>query len=309
MAGADRDLEAHRTGGAARDGHAVPAGALRPAARARTVRDPAAAAVRLGACAAPDRRATRCTPTPRPTRCSAARLGLMLTAFDSATASRASKAARAASRTRSSRARGSGTSSFVSASASRRCPARRRAVLAADRHLGARPPARPSRVASQPDPATVKVDWTLDGPCRGRRRHRARSPVVHLGEEGVFRALRPVLDGRPDAVAGRQGDGLGVFARPAGCATPIEETIERLAPGFRALIRGRQVQHLPPGRVNGGTARRQLFLRPRYGRPKIARRRVSRVDVGASRRRRARRARLDRGSGRVGSTRRKSRCA
>jgi phytoene dehydrogenase-like protein len=53
-------------------------------------------------------------------------------------------------------------------------------------------------------------------------------------------------------------------------ADAIEAQVEQHAPGFRALIRGRHVQHLPPGRVNGGTARRQLVFRPRYGRPKIA---------------------------------------
>jgi len=53
-------------------------------------------------------------------------------------------------------------------------------------------------------------------------------------------------------------------------ADAIEAAVERHAPGFRALIRGRHVQSLEAGRLNGGTARRQLALRPRLGRPKLA---------------------------------------
>jgi phytoene dehydrogenase-like protein len=55
-------------------------------------------------------------------------------------------------------------------------------------------------------------------------------------------------------------------------ADALEARIEELAPGFRALIRGRHVTNLPAGRVNGGTARlrNQLVLRPRFGRPELA---------------------------------------
>ena len=52
-------------------------------------------------------------------------------------------------------------------------------------------------------------------------------------------------------------------------ADAIEAQIERHAPGFGALVRGRRVEHLPPGRINLGTARarNELFLRPFHGRP------------------------------------------
>jgi phytoene dehydrogenase-like protein len=59
------------------------------------------------------------------------------------------------------------------------------------------------------------------------------------------------------------------YTRDLPNAEAIEAEVERFAPGFRSLIRGRHVELLPPGRVNGGTARRQLVLRPRFGRPKI----------------------------------------
>jgi phytoene dehydrogenase-like protein len=52
-------------------------------------------------------------------------------------------------------------------------------------------------------------------------------------------------------------------------ADAIEAQVERFAPGFRALVRGRRVESLPPGRINLGTARasNELFLRPFHGRP------------------------------------------
>jgi phytoene dehydrogenase-like protein len=52
-------------------------------------------------------------------------------------------------------------------------------------------------------------------------------------------------------------------------AEEIENQVERHAPGFRALVRGRRLEELPPGRVNLGTARwrNELVLRPFHGRP------------------------------------------
>ena len=48
--------------------------------------------------------------------------------------------------------------------------------------------------------------------------------------------------------------------------SPLDErgkdVVERLAPGFCALIRGRHIVELPPGRLNGGTARRLRVRRP-----------------------------------------------
>jgi phytoene dehydrogenase-like protein len=42
----------------------------------------------------------------------------------------------------------------------------------------------------------------------------------------------------------------------------MEHAIERLAPGFRTSIRGRHIEELPPGRLNGGTARRLRLRGP-----------------------------------------------
>jgi phytoene dehydrogenase-like protein len=147
-------------------------------------------------------------------------------------------------------------------------PHARRAVLAAvdiwelGRLLG-----RPEHVP--PDPDTVKVDWTLDGPAPWAAEAARRSPVVHVGEEGSFVLFGQYSMADPTrSPAGK--DTAWAYSHTVASADAIEERVERLAPGFRSLIRGRHVQHLPPGRVNGGTARRQLVFRPRFGRPKIA---------------------------------------
>ena len=82
----------------------------------------------------------------------------------------------------------------------------------------------------------------------------------------------------PQKVRGDAGDGAirGVWdaADAARAADRIEGEVERLAPGFRALIRAREVltpvrlealdANLVGGAINGGTARvrQQLFLRP-----------------------------------------------
>jgi phytoene dehydrogenase-like protein len=119
------------------------------------------------------------------------------------------------------------------------------------------------------DPATVKVDWTLDAPVPWAAEEARRSPVVHLGDERSF-----VLFGQysmADPTRAPEGkETAWAYSHVLSDAEAIEAQVERHAPGFRALVRGRHVQHLPPGRVNGGTARRQLVLRPRLGRPKIA---------------------------------------
>ena len=120
-----------------------------------------------------------------------------------------------------------------------------------------------------PDPATVKVDWTLDGPVPWAAPDARRSAVVHLGDERSF-----VLFGQYSmADPSRSPEGketAWAYSHVLPDASAIEAEIERHAPGFSSLIRGRHVENLPPGRVNGGTARRQLMLRPRFGRPKIA---------------------------------------
>jgi phytoene dehydrogenase-like protein len=149
-----------------------------------------------------------------------------------------------------------------------RLPHARRAVLAAvdiwelGRILG-------RSFGIQPDPATVKVDWTLDGPVPWSAPDARRSPVVHLGDERSFALVGQYSMADPTrAPAGKETGWAYSHVLPD--AEAIEAQVERHAPGFRALIRGRHVQLLPPGRVNGGTSRRALVFRPRFGRPKIA---------------------------------------
>jgi phytoene dehydrogenase-like protein len=149
-----------------------------------------------------------------------------------------------------------------------RLPHARRAVLAAvdiwelGRILG-----RSFRI--EPDPATIKVDWTLDGPVPWAAPEARRSPVVHLGDEHSFVLVGQYSMADPSrAPAGKET--AWAYSHVLTEAEAIEAQVERHAPGFRSLIRGRHVQLLPPGRVNGGTSRRQLVLRPRFGRPKIA---------------------------------------
>jgi phytoene dehydrogenase-like protein len=147
-------------------------------------------------------------------------------------------------------------------------PHARRAVIAAvdiwelGRILG-----RPSRVP--PDPATVKIDWTLDGPVPWAAEEARRSPVVHLGDESAFVLFGQYSMADPSrAPAGKET--AWAYSHELRSAEAIEARVERLAPGFGSLIRGRHVQHLPPGRVNGGSSRRQLVFRPQFGRPTIA---------------------------------------
>jgi phytoene dehydrogenase-like protein len=128
---------------------------------------------------------------------------------------------------------------------------------------------RSSRVV--PDPATLKVDWTLDGPVPWSADPARRSPVVHIGGPGSF-----VIFGQysiADATRAPAGKEVAwAYTHDLSAPEAIEAVVERLAPGFRALIRGRHVERLPPGRLNGGTARwsNQLVLRPRFGRPRVA---------------------------------------
>ncbi|NUR74799.1 MAG: NAD(P)/FAD-dependent oxidoreductase, partial [Thermoleophilia bacterium] len=118
------------------------------------------------------------------------------------------------------------------------------------------------------DPAVVKVDWTLDGVVPWAAEDARQAPVVHLGDASSFVLFGQYSTADPTrAPAGKET--AWAYSRSLPDAAAIEAHVERFAPGFRALIRGRHVQHLPPGSVNGGTARRQLVLRPRYGRPRI----------------------------------------
>jgi phytoene dehydrogenase-like protein len=105
------------------------------------------------------------------------------------------------------------------------------------------------------------VPWAADEP--------RRSPVVHLGDESSFVVLGQYSMADPTrSPTGKET--AWAYTHVLRDADAIEAQVERYAPGFRALIRGRHVQQLAPGRVNGGTATRQLVRRPRFGRPKIA---------------------------------------
>jgi phytoene dehydrogenase-like protein len=119
----------------------------------------------------------------------------------------------------------------------------------------------------EPDPATVKVDWTLDGPIPWSSGPARSAPVVHLGGERDF-----VLFGQysmADPTRAPAGKETAWAYSHVLAADEIEAQVERHAPGFRSLVRGRRTEHLPPGRVNLGTARwrNELFLRPFRGRP------------------------------------------
>jgi phytoene dehydrogenase-like protein len=142
----------------------------------------------------------------------------------------------------------------------------RRAVLAAvDAWTLARLLGRAPRTI--PDPATLKVDWTLDGPVPWLAENARRAPVVHLGDERAFTIFGQYSLADPTRMpAGKEV--AWAYSHLLPDAGAIEDAIERLAPGFRSLIRGRHVTRLPPGRVNGGTMRlhNQLVFRGHFGR-------------------------------------------
>jgi len=147
-----------------------------------------------------------------------------------------------------------------------RLPTARHAVLAAiDTWELARITGRRSHV--ERDPATVKLDWTLDGPVPWTSEPARLAPVVHLGGERDF-----VLFGQysmVDPTRSPPGKETAWAYSHLLSAAEIEAQIERHAPGFGALVRGRRLEELPAGRVNLGTARwrNQLVLRPFHGRP------------------------------------------
>ncbi|MBA3844428.1 MAG: NAD(P)/FAD-dependent oxidoreductase [Actinobacteria bacterium] len=145
----------------------------------------------------------------------------------------------------------------------------------------------------EPDPAVVKVDWTLDGTVPWTAEAARRAPVVHLAE-----SVDALTDYSSDLSKGDEPRHpfvvFGQYAladetrAPAGkdtawayshvppdaeanrVADRMEEEVELRAPGFGTLIRGRHVALLPPGRVNGGTAQLHnqfIFRGTRWGRP------------------------------------------
>ena len=161
------------------------------------------------------------------------------------------------------------------------------------------------------DPATFKVDWTLDGPIPWAAADARRAPVVHvadsLDELSVTQSelARGVVPTKPFLVLGqysmadpsRMPDGKEVAwaythlprnVEPGPLADRMEDRIEALAPGFRGLVRKRGVwtpadleranENLRGGSLNAGTAQlhQQLVFRPipGLGRPETPVRRL-----------------------------------
>jgi phytoene dehydrogenase-like protein len=152
---------------------------------------------------------------------------------------------------------------------------------------------------------TFKVDWALSGPVPWSAAEARESAVVHAGDSvaDLRRFTRQVRAGQlpanPYLVIGQQSL-CDPTRAPAGCHTlwaysrvpptlpdgwarhresfadAVERRIEGLAPGFRALIRGRCVsappdleamdENLVGGDLGGGSAQidQQLFLRPAF---------------------------------------------
>jgi len=147
------------------------------------------------------------------------------------------------------------------------------------------------------DPATFKVDWTLDAPIPWAATDARRAPVIHVAESideltlTASELARGLVPSTPFLVMGqysmgdpsRQPDGketawaythLPQGADPGDLAERMEARVEALAPGFHALIRRRHVwtptlleqanENLRGGALNGGTAQlhQQLIFRP-----------------------------------------------
>jgi phytoene dehydrogenase-like protein len=156
------------------------------------------------------------------------------------------------------------------------------------------------------DHGTVKVDWSLDGPIPWVHEDARRAGTVHVAE-GMEALTRYSAELSAGELPSEPFLLLGQYARfdPSRVPSPdkevawaythiphgvwrdeeterfadlIEEQVERVAPGFRGLIRRRHVftpttleaadQNLVGGAVNGGTAQvhQQLVFRPAPGR-------------------------------------------
>jgi phytoene dehydrogenase-like protein len=158
----------------------------------------------------------------------------------------------------------------------------------------------------QYDNATVKVDWSLDGPIPWVHEDARRAGTVHVAE-GLDALTRHAAELSESVLPTEPFLLLGQYARvdPSRVPSPdkevawaythipngiwreedterfagvMEEQVERVAPGFRRLIRKRHVftptkleaadANLVGGAVNGGTAQlhQQLVFRPFPGR-------------------------------------------
>jgi phytoene dehydrogenase-like protein len=147
------------------------------------------------------------------------------------------------------------------------------------------------------DPATLKLDWTLDGPIPWTAADVRRAPVVHVAESvdelsvTASELARKVIPTDPFLIFGQYSMGdptrapegketawaytrLPQAADPGDLAERMEARVEALAPGFRSLIRKRHVwsptdleaadRNLRGGSLNGATAQihQQLVFRP-----------------------------------------------
>jgi phytoene dehydrogenase-like protein len=157
----------------------------------------------------------------------------------------------------------------------------------------------------QLDNATVKVDWTLDGPIPWAHEDARRAGTVHVTEgldalsDHAAELSKGELPSTPFLLLGQYAsydpgrvpepgkevawaythipNGVWRDEDTERFADLMEEQVERVAPGFRALIRRRHVftptsleradQNLVGGAVNGGTAQihQQLIFRPTPG--------------------------------------------
>jgi phytoene dehydrogenase-like protein len=157
------------------------------------------------------------------------------------------------------------------------------------------------------DPATFKVDWTLDGPIPWAAAEARRAGVVHVADSvdelSVTQSeiARRLVPSRPFLVLGQYSAAdptrmpagkevawaythLPQATDPGDLAERMEERIEALAPGFHGLVRQRRVwtpadlerddENLVGGSLNAGTAQlhQQLIFRPipGLGRPETA---------------------------------------
>jgi phytoene dehydrogenase-like protein len=147
------------------------------------------------------------------------------------------------------------------------------------------------------DPATFKVDWTLDGPIPWSAPGATGAAAIHVAESvdelsvtqsELARGITPttpflVLGQYAVADPTRMPAGKEVAwaythlpqgAEHGGLAETMEERVEALAPGFRTLIRQRRVstpadleaadENLIGGSLSGGTSQlhQQLVFRP-----------------------------------------------
>jgi phytoene dehydrogenase-like protein len=149
------------------------------------------------------------------------------------------------------------------------------------------------------DPATVKVDWTLDGPVPWSHPEARRAPVVHVTDTvdaltvHASELARGLVPARPFLVFGQYSMGdptrapatretawaythvpLDVRVDAEELADRMQAEVEALAPGFGALVRRRLARgpaeleaenpSLAGGGLNGGTAQlhQMAFFRP-----------------------------------------------